>query len=158
MLRPGFPGGGDEQWQPTYDPERAKQLLAESTSGSADAVGKITIIISEQGGAIFRLSIGASVQDPFYISNVAKTGASANITGYSDPEMDSLIDQADAEIDEAARLDLYAQIDKKISEEAIFLAPFRGTSTWFFKPNVRGMVVVQGRPWQSIHKMYIAEG
>jgi oligopeptide transport system substrate-binding protein len=207
MLRPGFPGGGDEQWQPAYDVEKAKQLLAESTYGSAEAVGKITIIISEQGGATalgtwgrvatviqqqlqqnlgievelvrqvfnsvpvqvdfinnteggaaFRLSIGAAVQDPFYISNVAKTGASANITGYSDPEMDSLIDQADAEIDEAARLDLYAQIDKKISEEAIFLAPFRGTSTWFFKPNVRGMVVVQGRPWQSIHKMYLAEG
>jgi len=206
MLRPGFPGGGDEQWQPTYDVERAQQLLAESSYGGAEGIGKITIIVSEQGGAtalgtwgrvatviqqqlqqnlgvevelvrqvfnstaeqvdyinnteggaIFRLSIGASVQDPFYISNVARSGASSNITGYSDPEMDSLIEQADASVDEAERLDLYAQIDKKISEEAIFLAPFRGTSTWFFKPQVRGMTVVQGRPWQSIHKMYIAE-
>ena len=206
IIRPGFPGGGDEQWQPTYDVEKAKLLLSESTYGSAEGLGPITIIISEQGGAtalgtwgkvatiiqqqlqenlgvsvdlirqvfnstpeqvdfinateggaIFRLSLGAGIQDPSYISPLGKTGGSSNITGYSNPELDSLIAQADADTNPETRLPLYAQIDQKLSEDAIFLAPFRGTSTWFFKPNVRGMSVVQGRIWQSIHKMYIAE-
>jgi ABC-type transport system substrate-binding protein len=206
IIRPGFPAGGDEQWQPTYDVERAKTLLSESTYGSAEALGPVTIIISEQGGAtalgtwgkvatiiqqqlqenlgvqvelvrqvfnsvpeqvdfintteggaIFRLSLGAGIQDPSYISGLGKTGGSANITGYSNPELDSLIAQADSDTNPETRLPLYAQIDKVLSEEAIFLAPFRGTSTWFFKPGVRGMSVVQGRIWQSIHKMYIAE-
>jgi ABC-type transport system substrate-binding protein len=206
IIRPGFPAGGDEQWQPTYDVERAKTLLSESTYGSAEALGPITIIISEQGGAtalgtwgkvatiiqqqlqenlgvqvelvrqvfnstpeqvdfinateggaIFRLSLGAGIQDPSYISPLGKTGGSANITGYSNPELDSLIAQADSDTNPETRLPLYAQIDQRLSEDAIFLAPFRGTSTWFFKPNVRGMSVVQGRIWQSIHKMYIAE-
>ena len=52
---------------------------------------------------------------------------------------------------------LYEQIDKLASEEAVFLAAFQGTSTWFFKPKVRGMKVVQGRIWNSLHKMYIAK-
>lgn len=206
ILRPGFPGGGDEQWQPTYDPDAGRQLLAESSYGSAEALGPITIIISEQGGAtalgtwgrvatiiqqqlqenlgvsvelvrqvfnsvpeqvdfinttqggaIFRLSFGATIQDPSYIAPVGATGGSANITGYSNPELDALIEEASNSIDPVARLDLYARIDRIICEEALFLAPFRGTSTWFFKPKVRGMKVIQGRIWNSIHKMYIAE-
>ncbi|HWV34312.1 MAG TPA: peptide ABC transporter substrate-binding protein [Thermomicrobiales bacterium] len=206
ILRSGFPGGGDEQWQPTFDVDRAKQLISESTYGSVDKLPKITIIISEQGGAtalgtwgkvatviqqmlqqnlgvevelvrqvfnsvaeqvdfintteggaIFRLSFGAPIQDPSYISPIGKTGGSSNITGYSNPELDDIIDQADAGVDPAKRLELYAQIDKTLSEDAVFLAPFRGTSTWFFKPQVRGMTVVLGRIWNSIHQMYIAE-
>jgi ABC-type transport system substrate-binding protein len=205
ILRPGFPCGGDEQWQPAFDVEGAKALLAESTYGGVEGLPPITIIISEQGGAtalgtwgrvatviqqqlqqnlgvevqlvrqifnsvaeqvdfinateggaIFRLSFGASVQDPAYVSNVGRTGSSANITGYSNPALDELIAQADAELDEAARCALYTQIDQTLSQEAIFLAPFRGTSTWFFKPKVRGMKVAQGRIWNSVHKMYIA--
>lgn len=206
ILRPGFPCGGDEQWQPTYDPEKAKQLITESTYGSVDGLPKITIVISEQGGAtalgtwgrvatiiqqqlqenlgvevelvrqvfnsvpeqvdyinsidggaIFRLSFGATVQDPSYISGIAKTGSSGNITGYSNPTLDDLIAQADAETDAETRCGLFAQIDQTMSQDAIFLAPFRGTSTWFFKPQVRGMKVVQGRIWNSIHKVYIAQ-
>jgi len=205
IIRPGFPGGGDEQWQPTFDVDRAKQLIGESSYGSVDKLPKITIIISEQGGAtalgtwgkvatiiqqllqenlgvsvelvrqvfnstpeqvdyiknldggaIFRLSLGAAIQDPSYISPLGKTGGSANITGYSNPDLDKVIAEADSSTDADKRLELYGQIDKTLSEDAIFLAPFRGTSTWFFKPQVRGMAVVQGRIWNSIHKMYIA--
>ena len=105
---------------------------------------------------IFRLSFGAIVQDPSYISNIGRTGSSANITGYSNPAVDDLIAQADAATDEATRCSLYEQIDQTLSQEAIFLAPFRGTSTWFFKPQVRGMKVAMGRIWNSIHQMYIA--
>jgi oligopeptide transport system substrate-binding protein len=205
ILREGFPCGGNEQWQPAFDPEAAKALLAESSYGGPEALPPITIVISEQGGAtalgtwgrvatiiqqqlqqnlgvnvelvrqvfnsvpeqveyinsveggaIFRLSFGYPVQDPSNLGTVVGTGSSANITGYSNPEIDALIAEANAETDEEERCALYTQIDQTVSEDAIFLAAFRGTSTWFFKPKVRGMKVVLGRIWNSIHEMYIA--
>ncbi len=204
-LRPGFPCGGDEEWQPAFDPEAAKALLAESSYGGPEGLPPVTIVISEsggatalgtwgrvatiiqqqlqqnlgvnvelvrqvfnsvpeqvdyinsiEGGAIFRLSFGYTIQDPSVLSNIGRTGSSANITGYSNPELDELIAQADAETDEEERCNLYGEIDRIMSEDAIFLAPFWGSSTWFFKPKVRGMKVVQGRIWNSIHEMYIA--
>jgi ABC-type transport system substrate-binding protein len=205
VLPAGFPGGGDEQWQPAFDPELAKQRISESTYGSVDALPPITIVVSEQGGAtalgtwgkaatviqqmldqnlglkvelvrqlfdsaaardeflnalpggaVFRLSLGASFQDPQFVSNFARTGKSGNVEKYSNPEVDALIDQADSEPDSEKRLGLYTQIDKIISEDAYFMAPFRGTTTWFFKPQVRGLHVAVGRVWNSLHTIYIA--
>lgn len=203
----GFPCGGEEQWQPTFDPALAKQLLSESSAGGVEGLPPITIVISEQGGAtalgtwgkvatviqqqlqqnlgvnvelvrqvfesapqqieylraleggaIFRLSYGATVQDPSFISSVALSTSSANYSAYTNPAVDDLINQADAELDADIRCELYMQVDKIISEEALFLTPFRGTSTWFFRPPVRGMSIVLGRPWNALHKIYIATG
>lgn len=205
ILRPGFPCGGSEQWQPMFDPEAAKALLAESTYGSPEGLPPVTIVISEtggstalgtwgrvativqqqlqqnlgvnvelvrqvfasvpeqvayinsiDGGAIFRLSFGYAIRDPSTMSTIARTGSSANITGYANPELDELMMQADTETDDEERCALYSQIDQRLSEDAIFLAPFWGSSTWFFKPRVRGMKVVQGQIWNSIHQIYIA--
>ena len=49
------------------------------------------------------------------------------------------------------------QIDQIVSGDAIFLAPFRGTSTWFFQPNVRGLKIVNQRIWNAIDQIYIAQ-
>ena len=43
--------GGTEEFQPTYDVEKAKQLLAESSYGGPDGFPKTTILVSEPGGA-----------------------------------------------------------------------------------------------------------
>ncbi|CAN5587231.1 ABC transporter substrate-binding protein [soil metagenome] len=205
VIPADFPCGGLEQWQPTFDPEAAKASLAASTYGGPDGLGKVTILISEQGGAtalgtwakvatamqpmlkdnlgvdielvrkvfsnvpeqqaearaieggaIFRLSFGATILDPSYIYNNVYSTSSGNAPLYNNPEVDALLDQAGAELDEAKRCELYTQVDKIISEDAVFLAPFRGTSTWFFKPEVRGMKIVNQRVWNSIDKIYIA--
>lgn len=110
---------------------------------------------SVQGGAIFRLSFGASMPDPGFISSVASSTSSANWAKYSNPEVDAGLAVADAELDPAKRAALYADIDRTISEDAYFCAPFRGTSTWFFKPQVRGMAISRGSAWHAIHKVYI---
>ena len=68
-----------------------------------------------------------------------------------------VLHQAGAEPDSAKRCELYTQIDQIVSGDAIFLAPFRGTSTWFFQPNVRGMKIVNQRIWNAIDQMYIAQ-
>ncbi len=198
--------GGDEQFQPTFDPDAAKASLAASTYPTPEAVGKVTIVISEQGGAtalgtwakvatamaqmlsdnlgvtvelvrkvfasaaeqlaearaidggaIFRFSFGASMPDPSYIYNIFYSSSSGNTTQYKNPEVDALLDQAGAEPDPDKRCELYTQVDQIVSQEAVFLAPFRGTSTWFFQPNVRGMKIVNQRIWNSINEMYIAQ-
>lgn len=198
--------GGDQQYAPTFDVEAAKASLAASKYGSAEGVGKVTILISEQGGAtalgtwakvgqamgqmiqdnlgitvdlvrkvfasvpeqlaearaidggaIFRLSFGASMPDPSYIYNVVQSESSGNATQYKNPEVDALLDQAGAEPDPEKRCALYDQIDQIVSGDAIFLAPFRGTSTWFFQPNVRGLKIVNQRIWNAIDQVYIAQ-
>jgi oligopeptide transport system substrate-binding protein len=205
MIPAFFPAGGDQQFQPPFDPAKAKQLISQSKYGSVDKLPKITILVSEQGGAtalgtwgkvataiqqqlqqnlgvkvdilrkvystvaeqqdevrkldgggIFRLSVGAGIEDPSYIEGPFRSTSSANAARYKNDQVDQLLDQAIAETDQTKRYALYEQIDKIVSGEAYFLAPFQGTSTWFFKPKVRGMKVVQGRIWNSLHKMYIA--
>jgi oligopeptide transport system substrate-binding protein len=108
------------------------------------------------GGAIFRFSFGASILDPSYIYNISYSTSASNATMYNNPEIDALLDQAGAELDETKRCELYNQIDQTLSQDAIFLAPFRGTSTWFFKPEVRGLKIVNQRIWNAIDQIYIA--
>ena len=206
MLPTGFPAGGEQQFQPTFDLARAKELIGQSKYGSFDKVPKFTLLVSEAGGAtalgtwgkvataiqqqlqqnvgakvdilrkvystvaeqqdeirkldgggIFRLSVGATIEDPSFIAGPFLSTSSANAARYKNPQVDQLLEQAAAETDQAKRYALYEQIDKIASGDAYFLAPFRGTSTWFFKPKVRGMKIVQARVWNSLHKIYIAK-
>ncbi len=130
-----------------------------------DILRKVYSTVAEQqdevrkleGGGIFRLSYGATVEDPSFISPPFLGTSSANAARYKNDQVDTLLKQADAETDTQKRGDLYQQVDQIVSSEAYFLAPFRGTSTWFFKPKVRGMKVVQARIWNSLHKIYIAQ-
>jgi len=204
ILPANFMCGGDQEFQPTYDVEKAKQLLAESSFGGPDGFPKTTILVSEPGGAtapgiwgrmaqaiqqqlnqnlgvevevvrkvygtlaeqqdearaidggvIFRLSFGVPITDPSYMTGVVGTGPS-NPSGYSNPQVDELIAQAAVETDEDKRCELFTQIDQIASEEAVFLAPFRGSAAAFFKPNVRGIAVNMGSFEASVHKFYIA--
>lgn len=205
VIPDSIPCGGNEQWQPTFDPEAAKASLAASSYGGPDNLPPVTIIINEQGGAtalttwskvatamqpmlkdnlgvdvqlvrqlfnsvpeqqqaardidggaIFRFSFGATILDPSYIYNIVYSTSSGNAVTYNNPEVDALLDQAGAELDETKRCELYTQVDQIISQEAVFLAPFRGTSTWFFKPEVRGLKIVNQRIWNAIDQIYIA--
>jgi ABC-type transport system substrate-binding protein len=103
------------------------------------------------------LSFGASMPDPSYIYGIVQSESSGNATQYKNPEVDALLDQAGAEPDTDKRCALYDQIDQIVSKDAIFLAPFRGTSTWFFQPNVRGLKIVNQRIWNAIDQVYIAQ-
>jgi oligopeptide transport system substrate-binding protein len=142
-----------------------QQQLADNLGVQVDVVRKIFSSVPEQqaeaeaqdGGVLFRLSFGASLYDPSYITNVVRSDSSANALKYSNADLDALIAEAGMELDETRRCELYTQIDQMISQDAVFLAPFRGTSTWFFKPNVRGLKIVNQRVWHSMHQVYIAQ-
>lgn len=206
ILPPNLACGGDEQFQPTYDPEAARRLLAESSYGGPENFPKTTILVSEPGGAtapgiwgrmaqaiqqqltenlgvevevvrkvygtldeqqqearsinggvIFRLSFGVSLMDPIYMTGVVQSTSTTNPTRYNNPQVDELIAQAATETDQAKRCELYTEIDRIVSSEAIFLAPFRGSAAAFFKPKVRGIQPVLGGYDASVHKLYIAQ-
>jgi oligopeptide transport system substrate-binding protein len=76
-----------------------------------------------------------------WIRDLFHTGASANIAGYSNTRVDELIDQASAEKDPLAAVELYKEAQRIILDEDSVLAPiYHGISAFVVKPYVRGLV------------------
>ncbi len=61
-----------------------------------------------------------------------------NDVGYSNPEVDAILDQARTEQDPEARLDLYREAQAQIIEEAAWLPLYFGTAHVVVKPEVTG--------------------
>jgi len=76
-----------------------------------------------------------------WIRDLFHTGASGNLAGYSNPRVDELIDQASADRDPLAAVDLYKEAQRIILDEDSVLAPiYHGISAFLVKPYVRGLV------------------
>jgi oligopeptide transport system substrate-binding protein len=76
-----------------------------------------------------------------WIRDLFHTGASANLAGYSNTRVDELIDQAAAEKDPVASLELYKEVQRIILDEDSVVAPiFHSISAFLVKPYVRGLV------------------
>ena len=85
--------------------------------------------------------------DNFY-SLVIKSGAPLNTTGYSNPAVDALIDQAAATDDAAARKDLYRQMRSIVTQEAPLVFTHYETLNYLMNKNVTGSVIT---PTLSLH-------
>ena len=70
-----------------------------------------------------------------------RSGADINTTGYSNPELDALIDQAHTETDEATRQDLYAQIRAIVQADAPIIFAHYETLNCLMRNNVCGSTV-----------------
>jgi ABC-type transport system substrate-binding protein len=64
-----------------------------------------------------------------------------NQTGYSSPPADQLLEEARLETDDNRRLELYAQAERLILEEAPWLPLYSGLEAWLVKPYVHGFRV-----------------
>jgi len=78
--------------------------------------------------------------DNFY-ALVLRSGGLINTTGYSNPELDALVDQARTETDEATRKDLYAQIREIVAEDAPIIFAHYETINYLMRNNVCGSTV-----------------
>ncbi len=85
--------------------------------------------------------------DNFY-SLVIKSGGPINTTGYSNPDVDALIDQAAASDDVDTRMDLYTQIRGIVSEDAPLIFTHYETINYLMNKNVTGSVIT---PTLSLH-------
>jgi len=76
-----------------------------------------------------------------WIRHLFRTGGAGNLVGYSNPKVDALIDQAVADKDPVAAVDLYKQAQRIILDEDGALAPiFHRIAAFMVKPYVRGLV------------------
>jgi peptide/nickel transport system substrate-binding protein len=78
--------------------------------------------------------------DNFY-ALVLRTGGSINTTGYSNPALDELIDQARTETDEAKRKDLYLGVRDIVFQEAPLIFAHYETINYLMRKNVTGSTV-----------------
>ncbi len=78
--------------------------------------------------------------DPQYFADIAfRTGGSSNYGGYSNPEVDALIDELDVEFDSQRRTDLAKQIQEKIVEEAGYIVVGHAKYYYVMGANVQGL-------------------
>jgi oligopeptide transport system substrate-binding protein len=180
-IPPGFPGykEGETRWG--YDPEAAKQALAESSYGGVEGLPPIELTFSdtprnrtryewlaakwkevlgvevtlnpvesttytaltkdiETAPLAFILGWCADYPDPQnWLSVYWKTGAFGERIGYSNPEFDALVDQADKELDPAKRADLYQQAQDLLVAGAPVAFAWNNVNTYLVKPWVMGL-------------------
>ena len=85
--------------------------------------------------------------DNFY-SLVIKSGGPINTTGYSNPEVDALIEKAAASVDEAERKELYRQIRTIVTSDAPLVFAHYETLNYLMNKNVTGSEIT---PTLSLH-------
>ncbi len=179
IIPPGIAGATDAVTPPSYDPERARQLLAESTyagevptlvwtvGSSSGSIGGLTALMADmwerelgievqfngydwqdlwvevdEGNYDHLLSEGwcADYPDPEnFLDVLFHSSRPRNHAHYQNAEFDSLLEAARIEQDTTARLDLYAQAEQILLNEApAIVVSHSGPSFLVWKPYVRG--------------------
>jgi len=180
IFPPGLPGFNISLDGLPYDPNRARQLLAESKYGNnlppiiyteggigssigADVAALIQMwqqvlgveimvenlepnfyyerILAGQHGQIFGGGWCADYPDPENFADVLfHSGSTQNSGGYSNPELDSLLEAARVEGDVAKRIEMYQQAEQIIVDDAPVLFTIHSLSYQLVKPYVKGYV------------------
>ena len=164
-----------------YDPERALELIAESSYGDVTELPEITLNISGAGGRApqiiesivesYKQNLGVEVnveQTPWvefleglnqpnipyqmyqlgwvadypdpqnFLEVLFHSNSSQNHGGYSNPEVDALLDEARRTQDTEERLALYQQAEQMILTDAAWVPLYFGVDNWLVKPYVQG--------------------
>lgn len=85
--------------------------------------------------------------DNFY-ALVLHSGGPINTSGYANPAVDALIDQAAASADDAARIGLYQKVRTMVSQDAPLVFTHYETLNYLMNKNVMGSVIT---PTLSLH-------
>jgi peptide/nickel transport system substrate-binding protein len=116
------------------------------------AVGVESEIVAEEWG-LFITAVGdgdfevaavnagdnAGIPDPTAIEEVYRTGGAANYTGYSNPEVDALLDEASSLVDVEERTALYAQVQEILAEDLPFVPGFWYPNLFAVRSDIEGV-------------------
>ncbi len=83
---------------------------------------------------------GADYPDPHNWMPLFKSGSGLNAGKYSNAEFDRLVDEAETELDNERRLELYAQAQEILIDEAGFAPMYYGRRNALIKPWVKNVV------------------
>lgn len=76
--------------------------------------------------------------DPYTFLEIFKTGSSTNYSGWSNKQYDELLEQANRELNPAKRMELMAQAEKILLDEAPVSPTHIYTDTWLVNPKLKG--------------------
>jgi oligopeptide transport system substrate-binding protein len=158
-----------------FDPERAKQLIAESSYGSVENLPPIILSVSSGGDMIealvhsYQENLGVTIEveerpwaeflaelnrpevpyqmyqlgwiadypDPQdFLEVLFHSDSAQNHGGYSNPQVDALLDQARTILDDDERQKLYLEAEQLILDDAAWLPLTFDVSNWLVKPYV----------------------
>lgn len=134
----------------TYTTKAELPLFAQAMADSLKSIGielKIEAgaydaVVEKQGNGKFDLMMISMTMcptgDPQYFSDLAlKSNGSANYGGYSNQEVDKLIDQLDQEFDSDKRNELAVEIQQKVMDDAGYIVIGHAKFTNVLKKNVQ---------------------
>lgn len=80
-----------------------------------------------------------------------------NLSGYHNPDVDRLLDEAWAETSQSARIKLYREVEKRVLKDSPIIPVSYGRSRVLLHPNVRGFALSPlGFPYSKTYKMWLA--
>jgi peptide/nickel transport system substrate-binding protein len=90
----------------------------------------------------YDMALFAWVGTPLLSSNqsIYTTGGGQNWNGYSNTEVDDLLEQGNSEFDEAARIDLYNQVDTLLWDDMITIPLYQFPDFQAFQTNINNVV------------------
>lgn len=181
FIPPGYPGykEGETRW--AYDPDGARQALAESSYGSAENLPKIIDTFNdtprnrvrhewlaakwkdvlgvdielnpvepttytaltkdiETAPQMYILGWCADYPDPQnWLSVYFRSTGFVQDIGYANSDFDALVDQADVELDQARRMELYQQAQDLLVDDTPVAFMWNNVNTFLVKPWVKGI-------------------
>jgi oligopeptide transport system substrate-binding protein len=146
---PAYLGAVIQEWQENLGVEvSVRQLETEN----------FLYNLKQEKDEIFTMGWIADYPDPNnFLDILFYTGSEVNIGEYSNPTLDTLLDQAAIEQDETLRLTMYQQAEQLVVDDAPCLPLWHGTNYILVKPYVKGYELsAQGIP--DLSKVYIDRG
>ena len=148
LAEAGYPNGFETEFMPTTFYEEtvrsAQVLQAQLSEIGIDA--KIRTLewgtwLEEEGAGNFDMYIcgwlgNIDPDDFFYAQH--HTDEIYNFTGYSNPDVDELLDAGRVETDDAARKEIYNQVQKQIIDDAPYVYLYNPDVVNAWQPYVRG--------------------
>ena len=98
--------------------------------------------VNDKNDQMYSLGWIADYPDPQnFLDLNFRSDSGNNQSGYSNPQVDSLFDQADRETDLPKRLKLYQQAEQIIVDEQPWIPLYYQKASYLVKPNIKGFEV-----------------
>jgi len=91
--------------------------------------------------------------DPFTFLGLHYTAQNQGATGWTDPQYDKMLDDANKTVDETKRYELLARAEQYLMDQQLFIPLMTQGTNWIKKPYVKGMYPNPGTlfPWKFVY-------
>ncbi|RPJ10863.1 MAG: ABC transporter substrate-binding protein [Deltaproteobacteria bacterium] len=121
---------------------------------------KFQELLSTQKAPMFMYAWYADFPDPDnFLGTLFHSRSRYNYSGYSNPEVDLLIDQAKTQREYLKRMQMYRKIEEMVLEDAPIVPMVNHLFQWAFQPYVKGIELSPlGGPYIPMRKIWLSKG